>query len=191
MADKCAKCGRKAEGAQFTFYYGKYMRTTSSRSMNTVTTKTHYQIAGPVWVFLCSTCQIADRHKRALIFACIWISLAVVWVGIACLLAIPNPWRDTLGQSIGDPHKIGSYIFIAAIIYLFWSLFVIAGPFVIGREIPQWNKPYVDPQSGVAASEESEQAGSQLAIRLRERALRRQGYNKFFTRSQWAKLRSE
>lgn len=197
MADKCEKCGRNADGAHFTFYYGKYMRTTNSLSKNTVTTKTHYQIAGSQRVFLCTTCQIADRHKQILIFACISISLAIVWVGIACLVAIPNSWKDALRQSISDyfgAGGAGGCNLLLAFIYLVGSMAIIAALFHLVREIPQWNKPYADPQSGVAAYEErvrNEGAGSHLAIRLRERALRRQGYDKFFTPLEWSKLRDE
>ena len=194
MADTCAKCGRKADGAHFTFYYGKYLRTTSSLSRNTVTTKTHYQIAGSQRVFLCTTCQIADRRQQIVIFACIFLFLAIVWVGIACLVAIPNPWKDALRQSISDSFGasvVGSCNCLLAFIYLVGSIAIIAALVQIVRDIPQWNKPYAGLQSGVAASEKNEGAGSRLAIQLRAQALRRLGYNKFFTPSERSKLYSE
>jgi hypothetical protein len=194
MADTCEKCGRNADGAHFTFFYGKYVRTTSSLSKNTVTTKTHYQIAGSQWVFLCSTCQIADRRKQILFLACFSISLAIVWVGIACLVAIPNPLKDALRQSISDyfgAGGAGGCNLLLAVIYLVGSIVIIAALVQMVREISQRNKPYADPQSGVAASEENEGAGSRLAIRLREQALRRLGYSKFFTPSERSKLYSE
>jgi hypothetical protein len=113
-----------------------------------------------------------------------------VWVGIACLVAIPNPWRDAVGQSVSDPHGIGIFIFIPAVIYLLGIPFVVfVGPTQLVRELSQWNKPYADPQSGVAASKENEQAGSHLAIRLRKRALRQQGNDRFFTPSEYSSLR--
>jgi hypothetical protein len=143
-------------------------------------------------MFLCNTCQIADRHTQTLFALCISISLAIVWVGIACLMAIPNPWKDALGQPISDSIGAGGCNLLFAFIYLMGAIVIIAALFHIIRElIPQWNKPYADPQSGVAASKENEGAGSALAIRLRERTLRQQGYNKFFTPSERSKLYSE
>lgn len=189
MTDTCAKCGRTADGAHFKFYFGKHVQTTSRKSGN-VTTFTHrYQIAGSDQAFLCSTCQIADRRKRAWLLACILIPLVVVWVGIACLVAIPNPWRDALGQSVSDPHGIGIFIFIPAAIYLLGIPgIVFVGPAQLVREIAQWNRPYADPQSGVAASKENQQAGSHFAIRLRKRTLRQQGYDRLFTPIEYSNL---
>jgi len=190
MTDTCAKCGRNADGAHFKFYFGKHVDTTESKYGNVTTRTHHYQITGSEQVFLCSTCQIADRRRRAWIFACVWIVIAAVWVGIACLVAIPNPWRDAVGQSVSDPHGIGIFIFIPAVIYLLGiPIVVFVGPTQLVRELSQWNKPYADPQSGVAASKENEQAGSHLAIRLRKRALRQQGNDRFFTPSEYSSLR--
>lgn len=191
---KCEKCKteRKNGGEYYEFYYGtevgKETKDVTYRHPGTPSTMTHYEtttryrIAGSANAFLCYRCMYrVPTSFIPLLFATFVVLLifGVVYDG-------PEYPEANIGfAAVGVLSGVlGCILIVLRKRANKWFELAEKGDQESIKIISKWLSPF-------RSDREREQTGDLIAITLREADLRRQGYNGFFTRQQYAELKSD
>jgi len=186
---RCAQCGAETgAGTTFTFYFGTHATTRAVDGGTARTTGSNYLIAGSEQVFLCTACQIAQRHRDSLNAAVVCAAVTIASPVVIGLAEYPSlaPW--SLAQALS---ALGRVVLSMPVVEILVGLAIMAGVGALAKQAIRafgdvfwvavtWRKPYA--VSGEDPDLDQTSKGEAFAIRLRRAALQRQGYDAFFTR---------
>jgi hypothetical protein len=176
-------------GSSFTFYFGTHARGSVARKSGISLTSATDRVAGSEQVFLCFACQIAARHRtfrRAVLICGAVIVLSPAIAGLALFPSLILAWSaltafllsvPVVGIVIGVGGTIGLGLLTRFAIDAFGDVVWIAWT---------WRKLYA--VDGADPNCDNTAEGEVFAMRVRQVALKRQGFDTFYTRKAYRRL---
>jgi len=175
---KCQKCLTNS-GRPFTFYYGKTIATKSTKvDSKTTQTETTYHVAGSQQIVICSECIRQQTNKEKLSELRQGLISGTIGLGATFLL-----FSDILLKYISDDTLLKVVPAFLVIMIMFCSFNFIPNIFSSLRYYLSSNE-YCEKVSL------KEEIGSKIAISLREKTLKEQGFDRTWTPELYEFLRS-
>lgn len=187
---RCTYCGTETEvGTSFTVYVGTHTKASLAHQGNTSSTPAADRMAGSEQVFLCSSCQVADRHrafrKASLICGAVIVFSPVI-VGLLLFPSLVPAWSKLSAFLLSVP-MVGIVIGVGGIIGLGLLARSVIDAFGDAVWIAcTWRKPYA--VDGDDPNFDNTPEGEVFAISVRQGVLKRQGSDAYFTRQASSRL---
>lgn len=168
----CAKCELETEtGRYFRIYSGRVLEVTQERVGAQIKTTSNIQFAEPEDVFLCDQCLSKWTRRKGIEFTIMLAVILLCFSLIGFIVSIASPISG-----------------VGAIVVMSLAILCLFGAFLlIYFNLVRTPKNLAGPLVAFHLNA-NEEMGNQLALQLRQKALKKQGYQAIFTRSQYLSL---